>query len=67
MNTGKAIKMAIDKKGITQSELANLMGISRMRASQIVNARSCSVQTLVKVASVLGISHAALMRRAEKL
>lgn len=56
MNIGDKIKAKRREGGLTQSELADKVGISRNYISDLENGRYIpSVKTLSKIASVLGI------------
>lgn len=49
------IKDVLKEKGLTQKELADLMGISPQGVKQMVEAQSVTTATLSKVATALGV------------
>lgn len=53
---GKRIKAERQKRGITQQQLAEKIEISTNFMSLIENGRNMSVDTLVKIANVFGVS-----------
>lgn len=55
-NLGKRIKSERQKRGITQQQLAEQIDISTNFMSLIENGRNMSVDTLVKIANVFGVS-----------
>ena len=55
-NLGKKIKKERQKRGITQEQLAEKIDISTNFMSLIENGRNMSVETLVKIAKVFGVS-----------
>lgn len=55
-NLGKRIKAERQKRGITQQQLAEKIDISTNFMSLIENGRNMSVDTLVKIANVFGVS-----------
>jgi len=57
MNIGKKIKRAMKQQGITDSQLAEKMGISRQRIGQLKRAKDMNVSTIVEVSKHLGFSH----------
>ena len=55
-------------KGLTQSQLADMIGVTRPRISQIESGRGDpSVGTIERVAKALGVDPAALMLHVETL
>lgn len=49
------IKDVLKEKGLTQKELADLMGISPQGVKQMVGSQSVTTATLSKVATALGV------------
>ena len=50
MNVGKSIKVALAKRGWKQNQLAAMLGVAPSSLSAIANQRSCTGQTLQKIA-----------------
>jgi transcriptional regulator with XRE-family HTH domain len=49
------VARVMDKKGVTQSELARRLGVSRARVSQLMQHKSSpTLRTMVEVANALG-------------
>jgi len=62
INAGKKIKDAREARGLTQEELAVLLGYShRSSVNKLEPKESLQTRTLEKVADVLGISFGKLM------
>lgn len=55
-NLGRRIKSERQKRGITQQQLAERIDISTNFMSLIENGRNMSVDTLVNIANVFGVS-----------
>jgi DNA-binding Xre family transcriptional regulator len=55
MNVGKSIKVALAKKGLKQKDLADLMGIKPPSVSALAGQKSCSGETLEKLAAALDL------------
>ena len=55
MNVGEMIREVRLRRGLTQEELAVLMGCKQARMSQLELSRTCSVRTLERVAGALGV------------
>lgn len=66
MNIGNNIAVLRKKKGITQEELANELGVSAQAVSKWENNSSCpDVSLLTKIADYFGVSVDALLRTQE--
>ena len=66
MNIGNNIAVLRKKKGITQEELANELGVSAQAVSKWENSSSCpDVSLLTKIADYFGVSVDALLRTQE--
>ena len=66
MNIGNNIAVLRKKKGITQEELANELGVSAQAVSKWENNSSCpDVSLLTKIADYFGVSVDALLRAQE--
>jgi len=66
MNIGNNIAVLRKKKGITQEELANELGVSAQAVSKWENNSSCpDVSLLTKIADYFGVSVDALLRAKE--
>lgn len=67
MNIGNNIVVLRKKKGITQEELANELGVSAQAVSKWENNSSCpDVSLLTKIADYFGVSVDALLRAQEE-
>lgn len=67
MNIGNNIAVLRKKKGITQEELANELGVSAQAVSKWENNSSCpDVSLLTKIADYFGVSVDALLRAQEE-
>ena len=67
MNIGNNISALRKKKGITQEELANELGVSAQAVSKWENNSSCpDVSLLTKIADYFGVSVDALLRENEE-
>ena len=67
MNIGNNISALRKKKGITQEELANELGVSAQAVSKWENNSSCpDVSLLTEIADYFGVSVDALLRENEK-
>jgi len=49
------IMVAMAKKGLNQTELAKVVGMSRGNLSTIINGKRCKAETLLKIAKALGV------------
>lgn len=49
------IRELVWKRGITISELASMAGISRQTASSVINGKSCSPDSALKISEALGV------------
>lgn len=65
-NIGLVIKATREQSGITQAELAELIGINRAYLSGVeTGSRSPGLVTLVLIATALGFTFSELIRQAE--
>lgn len=55
MNVGKSIRVALAKKGMTQRQLAEQLGMLPTSLSQLASQQSCTGATLEKLARTLGM------------
>lgn len=55
MNVGKSIRVALAKKGMTQRQLAEQLGMLPTSLSQLASQQSCTGATLEKLARALGM------------
>ena len=53
MNVGKSLKIALVKKGMSQTELAKKMGVHDQWVSKLANSESAAQTTLVGLATAL--------------
>lgn len=53
MNVGKSLKIALIKKGMSQTELAKKMGVHDQWVSKLANSESAAQTTLVGLAEAL--------------
>lgn len=53
MNVGKSLKIALVKKGMSQTELAKKMGVHDQWVSKLANSESAAQTTLVGLAAAL--------------
>lgn len=53
MNVGKSLKIALVKKGMSQTELAKKMGVHDQWVSKLANSESAAQTTLVGLAEAL--------------
>jgi len=68
MNIGNNISALRKKKGITQEELANELGVSAQAVSKWENNSSCpDVSLLTEIADYFGVSVDALLREMRKI
>lgn len=51
---GEAIKQARTRKGLTQEQLAELVGVQRAQISKIESGKSITYSTIVKVFKAMG-------------
>jgi transcriptional regulator with XRE-family HTH domain len=67
-NIGLAIKSSREQLGITQAELAELIGTNRSYLSGVeTGSRSPGLVTMVLIATALKLSFSELIRRAENI
>ncbi|WP_409521260.1 helix-turn-helix domain-containing protein [Leclercia sp.] len=65
MNTGKAIKIALVIKGVSQKELSEALGMSAPAVSQLCKRESASISMLTRVSSFLGMTVSELIALGE--
>lgn len=56
MNLKKTLKRIMKDKGTNANKLSEKMGVSKQRAYQILNQNSVKIETLKKIADVLGVT-----------
>lgn len=61
MNFGRCIENAMDAQGMTGTELADAMGVSKQRISVLINQRSATIRTIEKVAKAMGLTASELL------
>lgn len=59
------IMVVLAKKGLNQTELAEKIGMSRGNLSTIVNGKRCKVETVIKIATALGVEYSELLEEKE--
>lgn len=57
------IMIALAKKGLNQTELAGKIGMSRGNLSTIVNGKRCKAETVIKIATALGVDYSDLIEK----
>jgi len=63
MNIGKLIKDNLDKKNMSQADLAHKISVTPAQISRIISGeRGASIETLVLIADVLGISRDTMLK-----
>lgn len=68
MTVGELIKAALKKRGINQSQLAELSNITPAQISRIISGeRGASIDTLILIADILGIRREDMLRAAAGL
>ena len=65
VDTGAAIKAAMAQRRMSQADLSAALGVNQPRASQLCRARNCTVETMCRVASAMGMSPSELIRLGE--
>jgi len=55
MNLGKSINLAVIHRGITKSELADKLGVTRTQISRLCAQKTCSGSMLDRLAEVLSM------------
>ncbi len=65
MNTGKAIKIALVIKGVSQKQLSEALGMSAPAVSQLCKRSSASMAMLTKVSGFLGMTVSELISLGE--
>ncbi len=65
MHFGQAIKIALIKKGKSQSWLANELSVSRQAISNMVNSESGNTETINRIARALEIKASELIAYSE--
>ena len=53
MHVGKTVSIAIQDKGLTKADLADMMGVRPQRVSRLCSLPGCHIQTLEQIASAL--------------
>lgn len=59
------IRTRLFRRRMTQTELAEKAGLNRLTVSQVCNGKSCSLNTIVKIADALGVSLDDIVTRGE--
>lgn len=57
------IMIALAKRGLNQTELAGKIGMSRGNLSTIVNGKRCKAETVIKIATALGVEYTDLIEK----
>ena len=66
MNLGKAIKVALAKKGIKQNELAARLGLSHRYISRVCNQDNVGMNVIRKIADEIGMKVSELVALGEE-
>lgn len=56
MDIGKSIRVALAMRGIKQKDLAAIMGVRPASVSQLASQKSCTGETIAKLADSFGMS-----------
>ncbi|WP_373483307.1 helix-turn-helix domain-containing protein [Acetobacterium sp.] len=59
------IMVVMAKQGLNQLQLAEKTGMSRGNLSTIVNGKRCKVETVIKIATALGVDYSELLEEKE--
>lgn len=57
------ILVAMAKKGLNQTQLAEKAGMSRGNLSTIVNGKRCKIESVVRIATALGVDYSDLIEK----
>lgn len=66
LNFGKCVKVALAKKELSVNWLGNAIGVSRTRASNIVNSPRASTDLVARIAAALEMKPSALIKLGEE-
>ena len=65
MHLGNAVKIALVKKGRSQTDLAKSMGVTKVYVSRLCNQESIGISSLEKIADALGMKVSELVALGE--
>lgn len=57
------ILVAMAKRGLNQTQLAEKAGMSRGNLSTIVNGKRCKIESVVRIATALGVDYSDLIEK----
>lgn len=57
------ILVAMAKQGLNQTQLAEKAGMSRGNLSTIVNGKRCKIESVVRIATALGVDYSDLLEK----
>lgn len=66
MQIGKALKISLARAGMTQKQLAELVGVSPRYVWTVANSTCAKIDTIEKFAKVLGMKASELVALAEE-